>query len=431
MGTMKRTLASLLSPLRQCSPVSLGIFITLSVATFFLSALPGTLDVNIWYGWTAQLNRLGPVAGYNADVGYILHPPLGLILIWLSHDVPAHFGVPVYLWPNIGFTGYGVCIWLSLVGCSLLVVRMTGRLWLGVLFQVAFTLNTVVYGYFDVWGIPFLLLAMEATTREKPGTAFSWALLASLVKWQYLLVLPFFFLYVLMACRGTSNDRFQWVRRLFVAITPGLCIVLVFLLFFGKGMMLSFGRGLSSPELSGHALNVSWLITWAMHIVWSESYQALENGLIEVIRTRDTRVLLLVRSLFGAAYAFSLWRLWSRPARADHFLHCMLAGYLAYFVLNKGAHENHLVPAMVIAGYLAWRQPTWRWGALSIAVIGNVNMFAFYNIMGQERREARLVLGMDYSLPLALVASVVLLGIYCALLMGERSRDNGVAPVAS
>jgi hypothetical protein len=389
---------------------------SISIVALFLSILPGTSDVNVWNAWVGGLNEDGLIAGYNSGVGYIVHPPLGLALLWLSHNVPAAFGVPMHLWPATGFTGFGLCLWVSLLATSMLVYRLSRSVWMAILFQVCFLLNSVVFGYFDLWGVVPLLLAVHAFTRQRTGAGIAWAVLASLVKWQYFIFLPFVLLYALRwffapPARGEGREARRWV-----VFVPVVAVLLISVALFGRGTVLAFNRGLGSAVLSGQALNLGWLLTWAMHIYWPASYGPLEEGVIEVIRTRDTRVVFLVRILFGLAYGTALWRLCRAPQSADNLLRYMWAGYLAFFIFNKGAHENHLVPTMVVAGYLAWRQPAWRWCAIITALAVNMNMLAFYSLYGVQRGPARVLLGVDFTLPLALlyvtVLSIVLAGLF-------------------
>jgi len=424
------------TPSRQIGPtmtertwVPWTAFGATSAAALLLSALPGTSDVNVWNAWVAQLNEHGLVAGYNAGAGHIIHPPLGLLLLWLSHNVPAVVGIPAHLWPAAGFTGFGLAVWLGLGAAGLTAIRVSGTVWWGVLLQLAFLLNTVVYGYFDIWGIPPLLLALHAVSRERPGAALAWAVLASLVKWQFLLLLPFFLFHALRRASGAPASPWEKVRRGLVLLAPATAVGLITLAFFGPGTALSFGRGLSYPVLSGQALNTGWLLTWAMHLRWPESYGPLEDGLIGIVRTRDTRVLFLVRALLAAACGLVLWRLWRARPTPDNLYRCMLAGYLAFFLFNRGVHENHLAPAMALAGYLAWRQPRWRPQALALAIACNVNMFAFYDLLGNHRWEARRLWGMDYSLPLALL-SVAVVGLVMLSLL-RAGEPNGKRPTVA
>ncbi len=392
----------------------------LAIGSLAVSALPGTSDVNVWYGWVKQLDLHGLRTGYNLGAGHIVHPPLGLFLLWLSHHAAMLVGLPVHTWPEVGHTGFGMATWLGLLVSALLVIRLTGRVWWGVLFQVAFLFNAVVYGYFDVWGFPFLLLALHAMAQGREGAGLSWAVTASLVKWQFFILLPFFLLYALR--RAPQESRRSALRH----VVPPLVVLTLTLALFGPGTWLAFTRGLQSAVLSGQALNFGWLITWAMHLRWPESYGPLDDGLIAVIRTRDTRVLLVVRSLFALGYGLSLWRLWRTPRNPDNLYRYMLAGYLAFFLLNKGAHENHLAPAVVVAGYLAWRLPRWRRHALLVAIVLNVNMLAFYDLMGQHRWEVRRIAGMDYSLPLALMATVAVgMALYTLL---RKDPPEGSSP---
>jgi hypothetical protein len=163
-------------------------------------------------------------------------------------------------------------------------------------------------------------------------------------------------------------------------------------------------------------MNLGWILTWAMHVVWPDSYGPLQEGYIKVIRTQDTRVLGMLKVLFYLFFALALWRQWRAPSTPENLWRFMLAGYLAYFLFNKGAHENHLVPTMLVAGYMAWREVKWLPVAIAFAVLTNLNMFFFYGLDGLDRGDARVAWGIDSSLPLAVVYVVVVGLIYLKLL---------------
>lgn len=405
---------------------SLALFLGLCLVTLLLAALPGTADLNVWKAWSDALAREGFVAGYNAGTGHILHPPLGMLLVSASHRLPAWVGLPDFVWPAFGWTGFRVALWCWLTFGALLVYRMTGRLAWAVLFQLAFLLNSVVYGAFDVFGIPFWLLALHGLAARQPGRAVFWALVAASIKYQFLVFMPFVALYVLRDFAGKKAGQApRWTSFL-----PAALLLAVMLAFFGRGTILSLTRGLAHDTLSGYALNFGWILTWAMHLRWPESYGPLEDGLIGVLRTQDTRVLGLVRLLFGSTFLFTLWRQWRAPNTTECLLRGMLAGYLAYFLFNKGAHENHLVPAMAVAGYLAWREPRWRAAAWTIAIAANLNLVFFYTFTGADRGAGRMALGVDGSLPLAAIYLAVLGVLYlklCGLWPGSAGTNRSAA----
>ncbi|MBL7648696.1 MAG: hypothetical protein JNK74_21175 [Candidatus Hydrogenedentes bacterium] len=409
------------------SRTSLIVLASLLLLALLLAALPGTADVNVWKMWVDNLNRLGFVQGFTTGEGHILQPPLGMLLLVLAHNASAWIGLPDHVWPAWGLTSFDLSLWLALVASALAVRHVTRSPWLAVAFVAAFLLNGVVYGYFDIYCVPFWLLGMHASTEEKPGRAAFLLLIAVLIKWQFLVFVPFVGLHFL---RGLfqSPMEIRAIARRAMPYLPAVLLLAVVLLLLGRGSMLSLARGAAHDTLSGYAMNLGWLLTWAMHVVWPDSYGPLQNGYIDVIRTQDTRVLGLLKVLFYSTFALALWRQWRAPSTPENLWRFMLAGYLSYFLFNKGAHENHLVPTMLVAGYLAWRERKWLSVAVAFAVLTNLNMYFFYGLDGVDRGNARVVWGMDWSLPLAVVYVVVVGQIYLKLLgpwpgfQGRRRR---------
>jgi len=374
------------------------------------------------------LSEAGFVAGYNAGVGHIVQPPLGMVMLCVSYYASPWIGLPVHIWPAAGWTGFSILVWTFFMAGSVLTRRITASPGWAVAFQLAFMLSAI-YNYFDLFGIPFYLLSLHFLAQRRWLGAYFWILVAVLIKWQFLLFVPFIALYAL---RDFAGERSLAWKRHAIALAPAAGLLLLIALAVGHGTFLSFVRGLSHDTLSGYALNTPWLLTWAMHSYWPESYGPLDEGMIHVLRTRDTRVLALVKLLFGSTYLYALWRQFRSPQSVDTMLCSMLAGYLAYFLFNKGVHENHLVPAVVLGGYLAFRQPQWRPAALVVAVAANLNMYFFYALDGADRGAARVVAGLDTSFLLAALY-VSVLGLAYLALCGHFRRvcgDGVVAPAA-
>ena len=412
-------------PLSRLSFFALG---ALSLLALPLSALPGTADVNVWHAWVEGLNRLGFVEGFNIGEGHILQPPLGMLLLALSYNASPWVGLPAHVWPDYGLTGYDLSLWLSLMASTATVLYISRNAWLGVLFLLTFLLNGVVYGYFDIYCVPFWLLGMHAITENKPGRAALLLLVAVLIKWQFLVFVPFVGLYFLRGLFQESDRGLKSIGRRLLPFLPAVLLLLVVVLVLGRGSMLSLARGAAHDTLSGYAMNLGWILTWAMHVVWPASYGPLQDGYIEVIRTQDTRVLGWMKVLFYTTFALALWRQWRSPSTPENLWRFMLAGYLSYFLFNKGAHENHLVPVMLVAGYLAWREARWVSVAVVFAVLANLNMIFFYGLDGMDRGTLRVVWGIDWSLPLAAVYVIAVGAIYVSLLGFGLSKRVTTGP---
>lgn len=410
------------------SRTSLLALAGLLLLALFLAASPGTTDVNVWKMWVDGLNRLGFVQGFTEGDGHILQPPLGMLMLVLAHNASSWLGLPDHVWPASGLTSFDLSLWLALVASAMAVLQVTRNAWLAVAFVAAFLPNGVVYGYFDIYCVPFWILGMHAITEEKPGRAAFFMLLAVLIKWQFLVFVPFVGLYFLRGVFSRPRCGANELRRRLLPFVPAVAVLLAVMLVLGRGSMLSLARGAAHDTLSGYAMNLGWILTWAMHVVWPESYGPLQDGYIAVIRTQDTRVLGLMKALFYSSFALALWRQWRSPSTPENLWRFMLAGYLSYFLFNKGAHENHLVPVMLVAGYMAWRETRWITVAVVFAVLANLNMIFFYRLDGMDRGTVRVLWGIDWSLPLA-VGYVIVVGAICLTLLGfGRSKRATTGP---
>ena len=363
--------------LEEWSLLALAILVGLT----FLRA-EGSPDIPIWLDWIRRCLRLGLVGGY-ADI-QIDYPPLGLALLHGVALVSKHLGVTL-------FAGLKCSLLLALLvtvfvywACSRSLPLATGLL-------IVLIPCSVGLGYLDVYYAPFLLLALFSLERDRWGRFGLFFSAACLIKWQPLVLAPFFLVYLWK--RGPR----ALLRALGAAAIPAI----VLFLFFGPEMARALGRALSHRGLSANALNLWWLVTHALHAAWPDAFGSLSAGTAGHIYSPRGAVLhlLVLRLPFVLCYATVFVLLWRRGAQFTSVLQHALVGYLTYFMLATGVHENHLFVAVVLAAVLALHTADGRRAFVIWASVFNVNLWAFYGVSG--RLPMSRVLGIDLALPLA------------------------------
>jgi hypothetical protein len=111
----------------------------------------------------------------------------------------------------------------------------------------------------------------------------------------------------------------------------------------------------------------------------------------------------VLKTIFGAQFAWLLWRHARGPVSFERTLAYSLAGFLAYITLNTGVHENHWFVACLVAMVLASLRQRWIWPAAAVCVLANVNLVLFYGVTGEGPPVSR-VIGIDITVPLSLLA---------------------------
>jgi hypothetical protein len=250
---------------------------------------------------------------------------------------------------------------------------------------------SVGLAYLDVYYAPFLLLALHALRQERWrlfGLAYA---VACLVKWQPLVLGPFLFAYVWK--RGPAAFR----QALAFALLPAAILFLLF----GPEMLQALLRALGHRGLSSNALNLWWLVTHALHAAWPAAFGPLQQeGVAGHIYSPYGALaqIAVLRLPFVLAYGAVFVSAWRRPPEFSRLLSHALVGYLAYFMLATGVHENHLFVAVLLAAVLAAPDRS-RSAFLTWASVFNVNLWVFYGAAG--RAPMGRVLGLDLALPLA------------------------------
>ncbi len=380
----------------------------LVVLLSILALLPrGTSDIAVWRYWAQTSQEQGFRSAYNNPAVLIDQPPLGIFMLSALPRVLEPLGIPAYRWEAPGLSGFKVTTLLFLWVSALITLAMTRSLPLSAALLLALLLN-VVLGYFDLYFVPTLLLGLWALRARRWCWASLFLTLTCLIKWQPLLLLPF-----AIPCLFDEHPDTPFPRRALVSLLlPGAVLAGAFVVFCGPGMLRALHLAATHRFLSGNALNFNWLLTCGLHLVHPAKYGPLgADGLCSAIKVTEWRVIALPKLLFLTAY-LALWLLSLKKSR--HFHECLAAAllaFLAYFTFNTGVHENHLVPALLLA-FLLFRENTRTWPLLlALALLANLNLFLFYGLTGDGPPSLRL-LGVDTTLPAAALEVLLFLAAF-------------------
>jgi hypothetical protein len=192
----------------------------------------------------------------------------------------------------------------------------------------------------------------------------------------------------------------------------------------------SLQHALGSAPLSAQALNANWLYNYFLNVAAPERYGPLLNGMPNTVMVDQDIVTGLTRVVFWAALAAVLV-LWFRAEKTlENLLLFLLLGYLTYFTLGTGAHENHLFPAVILAAVLAYVNARYVPVFITWALAANINLFIFYGIDGRALPFSRMLWDFDTTILLAAVNVVLFVGFFVMVMQRQREIARIAAPVA-
>jgi hypothetical protein len=374
--------------------VPVGIVLALPLLCFDFR---GTSDVDIWLdGWVPLSQRYGLVKAYTK--AHEDYPPLGFAVTSLVGFVSQRTG-------SDAFVVLKVVLFLFLLANTVVTALVTRSTWGALAMHLALTVNVMMHGYLDICFAPFLLASAYFIGRDQPAAGAVCFFFAGMMKYQPLIVAPFWVLHVVL--RGLEQASWQATAKKLVVtvVLPVLGLVLATRLIFGPWTFGSlFATTTQHHWLSANALNVNWLVASAI-----KPENPLRVGINAVPWWS-----LPARCLVVAGYGYALLGYWKSRRDLASCLLWACVGFLAYFTFNYGVHENHLFLVGVLCVFLAIGDLSRFKLLVYWPVAACVNEILFYGFRGAGFELERRVLGVDLTVPCALL-NVVMFFVTAAL----------------
>jgi hypothetical protein len=365
----------------------------LMAVSFFYS--PGTVDVGLWGDWIREISAYGLIGGFAHTLQD--YPPLAWVLLAAVSRCAQLLGTDWFL----VLKGSLLLFLFATCGCF---YWFTRNLILAAALESTLLLNSVALGYLDIYFAPFLIAALFHLQRGNLNRGILLFAISCFIKWQPLIIAPFVCIYVI----GTDGQREH--GKLWSRISPFVIsmvtVALPVAVAFGPAVLTSLYLATRHGMLSGNALNLSWLYTWALHLFQPYKYGALREGQIDLVDATET-IVKLEKILFYASYGMIFVAFALQTKTFKRLIVYSMAGYMAYFILNTGVHENHLFLVCCLAWILAFVDSDCSLNAISLSIAANANLVLFYGVFGQPLPFPRVVAGVDITLWFA-VANVCL-----------------------
>lgn len=240
---------------------SLLLLVNLLALSFLFS--PGTGDVSIWFTWMHEIASRGMIGGFShTGTDY---PPFAFFVLAGVVGVAQTFAVSQ-------FVVLKCTLLLFLVASAACFYAFSRNLLLTAALEASLILNSMGLGYFDIFFAPFLIAGLFLLRQRYLTSGFLCYAASCMFKWQPLIIAPFVCLYILSAAREQPAGQGRLRTQLSPFLLAGLLILLPALAIFGAPELFdSFRRALTLHKfLSGYALNLPWIETWALHVMAPE-----------------------------------------------------------------------------------------------------------------------------------------------------------------
>ena len=395
-------------PKPNWSGLALLALANLIAVSFFYS--PGTGDVSIWNNWMREISSSSLIGGYaQSDTDY---PPLAFVLLAAVSRGAAAFGIAQFLVLKFSL----LIFLLATAACFYWFTRnliLTGAL------ELALMLNSMGLAYLDIYFAPFLIAGLFHLQRGNPNRGLILFAISCFTKWQPLIIAPFVLVYVLDLARERAPENHRIKTQMLPFLLAAGAVALPLLLIFGWKVFDSLARAMTRHAfLSAYALNLSWLETWALHLIQPDKYEPLQNGMIDIFLTREPIVVWPDKMLFYLSYLAILVAFARQPKTFARLLVYSILGYMAYFVFNTGVHENHLFLVCCLGWMLVFFEADQLTRCINLSIAANANLFLFYGVFGQRLNP--VIAGVDITLFFAL-ANICL---FAGLLFDTLKRDG-------
>ena len=385
------------------SGIALLFLVNLIAASFLYS--PGTTDVQHWQTWINSISKYGLIGAYAHSGDQ--HPPLAFVILSPISRCAHALGTTEFIVLKCSLL-------LFLLATSACFYWFTRNLILTAAFEFTLILNSVALGYIDIYFAPFLIAGLFQLRRGNLNRGVLLFTISCFIKWQPVIIAPFICSYVLSLAQGGPDTHCKPQMRILPFALATVAVALPIMTVFGAAVIHSLGRGMTDdPVLSGNALNLSWLHTWALHLAQPGTYGALKDGQVDIIEsyTYEASIKLAEKILFYASYG-GVFTVFARKKKTfERLIVYSVLGYMSYFIFNTGVHENHLFLVSCLAWILAFVDSGHLLRCINLSIAANVNLVLFYGLFGQPLPFRRVFAGIDVTVWFAFANICLFLGL--------------------
>ena len=379
--------------------VFLALLLILITMVFLHS--PSTGDIGSWFRWINNASTHGIVEGFR--INNIDYPPLASVILLFAAKSFHLLGLQ-------SFEAVKISLALFLFLTSFILWIWTRNIAIVAFIHLSLLLSSITNAYIDIYFVPSLILSMWALKEGRLTLSTILFSISILIKWQPIIMAPFFALYVLNLMRGTHWKQFDFRKLLMQVLFPAIVIAILIFSIYGITPILdAFMQALQMDKvrgyLSGQALNLNWIMTHFLHVFDPDRFGSLVDGRAKLINTGNVplKIIFATKMLFWLSYISTLLLFLKSDKSYKNLILFSLLGYLVYFAFNVGVHENHLFIGAILSILLWIESKEYLLSMIIIVLINSINIFLFYGIGGESGLPfSRVVGGIDMALLLSL-----------------------------
>lgn len=375
----------------------------------------GTGDKFYFFEWAANFRTNGLRDGYALSTDY---PPLTFLLLGLADKILTPADID-------NFWQLRILSIIALLSASIMLTLRFKTLWPSIFlwgFSVVGALGNLII---DVWMAPFLIASLIFLERRKLVWSVVFFTIATMIKWQPLIIAPFLLIYAWKSVNGNLKKRLTTLTLQLLVPVAGLW-GMAGLIFGFQSIAHALARQANTWVLSGNAPNFQWILTYLFRVFDPDTFGGLENGLVKYVPLEDWWMG-SARFIFVGIFCWLLVVLARRTASFSETLLLSAVGFFAYFTFNAGVHVNHLYVAALILLFVYSRNSEKSFEFFSVAALHVSALVIFYGV-GRDYNSERVVLGLDLSLVLALITVGVFVRLlFLTLASNPFTRSKGQA----
>jgi len=394
------------------------VLLLILTSMIFLNS-PGTGDVKYFIAWAKNADTYGLISGFKASAEQ--YPPFALGILLAALKVSNLFGIG-------GLVAVKLSILTLLFLTSFLFWLWTRDLALTVILHLSLLLNSVALGYIDIYFAPTLILSLWALKQHKLILFTVLFSISVLTKWQPIIIAPFIALYLINIRQLAQWREIKYKQLILRVIFPVALIIIITLSIFGMSLVKTFISATSSWFLSGNALNLNWIVTYLLNVLYPDRFGGLVNGQIQIITNPPLAVTFIPKLLFYLSFIITFVTFFKREKTFENLIIFSILGYLVYFMFNTDVHENHLFPVIILSIILFWVNRKHLPTMFVLILMSNLNLLVFYGLDGNGLSFGRVVGGIDISLLLSIFNVGFFLFLWVTNILPGKESDSAPKP---
>ena len=375
----------------------------------------GMSDIGFYKRWITKAADLGVVAGFEANAD--MYPPLCTLLHFAVYKAGAGLLDRSHTIMLVNFI---------FILVTALLVRLYTRKTLPAALTFASCLISVTNAYIDILTAPFLLLGVLSLEKKKYIPAGIFLALMCLMKFQPLIMMPFFAAYFVTLMPKKPFIRFD-VKPLVFLGASAMAVVAITFAVYGFPFITALKKTFMESDsfYAPQALGLPWLLQY-LYEIFTGTY----DGRIALLRKDCPSEMYLTSHLFWLVYIILfVWYLLREKKDIQTLLGFSCAAFLSYYLLHTGVHENHYFMGMLLGIILYINNK--NTGNLFIMVTGiftfNINVLIFYGLSGTGPGFTPGLGSLDPSAALAVFNLITGIMMICIITLKKPSYEDSSA----